>query len=1020
MRICVKTAMTDDAALELLLRTCARRETADAVALRLQRVVDATPASSFELFSAAAQEWTDESNGRVSSDTFLLLVIACKWEAHLAHFLLQHHARDAADSMCAMLDACERLAASGTALCTLPVLDALLATTVAFSIALSTGAQTDSTTLLAPLLQDGSLCCSECLHTRLPLLGLVCAHSAKSTHSSHDGASWSQFLHQLPTTLDVNKFDSKISQELCSAIAPLIAQHQRMLAALHLQDNECDGRSSDGGDVEHVHALMKKLQEATARALCGRSDSAAGPRSGVCACSLGHGGSVDQGQTSNSADDVLDVIQDQSALERYLLSKRSHTVADSQNDDSLQYPSRLLSSNARDEALDRDDPFAAFTNLLEALMSSSPPPSPDHVASVLQEVRDELTQTTDLNALGVHVSFLLSAQQQRKCNIEDTDAALAEQLNRQVLRAFNSLTHEAASVRALLLVAAFSPSAVLQELLQRSMVASEHVYTYAQVLELCPVLLNWTTGAPVPSRALIFALQSQLESLVADHRAFEAQSRHLLELLCALAGVAPHDSTIKSEERDGVVSVDKLLQGAILPACRSVFEQNDHESSTCQVAIDLCSFVRSFFQRAASSRRWRTASSGLGLLKDLVALFMRAYRRQVRGLQQQRLELSNALLLAIKDVIVRLGPRQLQSALLDAQAFDCSSETLDEKLLMLLAHCGSSVADEDRKPAVQDALSRLRVFAQLLATEDAPECSRPSADDAQRNVCLLLWKLLWSAVLHDADTLEHESWLSDEQVWVVVDRVACSTFTRTAAPCVAGNDSASMPISGRALIETELDRLLGFCHMELVASLVDRVLPALVMRIEPTRPARALQLSQLPFPDHERSDFTVDQDVGAAMGPQDALESETSVPYVLLKVVARSWSRAVLALECAEPLEREAAMQMARHFLVVCDRAISSSLSSLARLLSCLQWVCFAASVLSCTRRADNVVACDAIQNQLDVFLLRLVHALSQTRAATDADALFSQHFIASWMALLPTESYAQVRNVLVSANDAP
>ncbi|GAB9469228.1 hypothetical protein Gpo141_00006512 [Globisporangium polare] len=108
---------------------------------------------------------------------------------------------------------------------------------------------------------------------------------------------------------------------------------------------------------------------------------------------------------------------------------------------------------------------------------------------------------------------------------------------------------------------------------------------------------------------------------------------------------------------------------------------------------------------------------------------------------------------------------------------------------------------------------------------------------------------------------------------------------------------------------------------------------------------------------------------------------------------------------------------MGRHFLLACDRAVSDSKSSLAGLLNCFQWVCCMLDLLSIRGdRMKKLETYKSITRQLNVTLLRLLHLLSQIQVTSEADASFSQRFVALWMAQLPQDSFEQAHNFLSSA----
>lgn len=984
--------------LEPLLHACARwngdvLKAVDAVKAQLQ--CDAL-GSSDDLFMIAARQWNGRKDTSISTLRFLVLVVACEWESQLLQFLLQHHASDAVDDVNALYSVCVPILQSNAAAVVLPVLDVLLAAVVAFTLAYSHVSQLEEepSNPVHPQLLNQVPRCPSCLSSRFPLAGSIMSDHTES-QLSNDPDHWTRFL-ELSSGLDARKFDSKRGRALSSAVAQVVEQQQRLLAVARLSR---DPSRDDAGDDDVLRAAVEKMHDVATQVLHTMSLYAAANTCGKCIDRQDAGiAAMPWAPAHDKGVAEIDLIPDDAALEIYLLgqARRVTTAAD------------LATKEPKAPDINMDDSSTGSTDELDVscfqkllkILSTDTSLSTHTLGGVVQKTEEELSLIADQNVLGVQVSFLLAAQMRSQRRISELDGEVNKSLTRQVLREFNSLTDGAEncdrSVRALLILSGFCPSLVLREIVSRAMTAPQQVQTYVQILELCPLLTGWTVEGRT-SPLLICELQSTLRDLVSAESSFEAQRPQLLSLMCALAGVGVNSSA-------AVLGVQTLAQEVLLPVFSSFARQEEDKaaamgettierSNTLKVA-NFFAFLRAFFSCAVADIASRALDSET--TKTVLALLLEVYGIHCGSLTVEKVELRNTLLLTIKDLLKSISSldHAVVSDILKKTVYGFAG-SLDEPLVMLVAHFS---------PETQHTDEVVTLFQKL----DDPVAAQHSALDleqASRATRLLLWKLLWSTASPSDKSLTSQSqnhpFLSDERAWELLKRLAMEVLVVSSVTVVFG----------RALVQKELACLMLVCRTSLFTSLSERVLPRLVQILDQLAPLAAPEL-KLPEQLRLRLDT---KDIYPAISA--ALECDLPVSHLVMKLVSRSWSLLIISSEHFGVSESELVLQMGRHFLVSCDHAISDSKSSLAGLLDCFQWVCFVMCVFSSLDdRTKELETYNSTASQLNVTLLRLLHLLSQIILPSEADASFSQQFVASWMVQLPQGTFEQARDFISSA----
>lgn len=963
----------------------------DALRAELQHMVTR---NSDELFAVAAQRWNDPKDVSVSTFRFLALVVACEWESQLMQFLLQHHVSDAAGNVSALAQVCVQISQSSAATVLFPVLDALLATAAVFTLAYSRGPQfeDDSSGFLRSLHLSPVYRCPSCSSSRFPLADSVMSDYTEISNTSEQDR-WTRFL-ELSRGLDAMRFNSKSGRAIYSAAVQVIEQQQHLLVLVRLD------RDTSKGDGDILRVAIEKMRSVATQVLRVTSQYEGANACGRCADLS----SADSPATPRAPADVkdageLDFIPDDTALESYLMGQ-----AQCGNTEATIEAAAVNTMVEGISAYSMSD--TGFQKLLKALTTQSSL-SIHTVSDLVQKTQEEMSAIADLDVLGIQVSFLLSAQMSSTRRVAELNSEISKSLTRQVLRVFNSLTDGAEdcdrSVRMLMIPSGFCPSLILREIVSRTMTAPQQVQIYVQVLQFCPLLAEWTDEGATSSM-LTCELQSALRDLVGAEESFETLKPHLLALLCTLSDIGESDSAMRRPDSAAIVSVQTLVQEVLLPVLSGLASQLDGEgtsvvateatttdrSSLLQMS-NFFAFLHDFVRHAASDTHWRSLDARSQTTKALLAPLLRVYQGQCGPLTVEKAELQNTLLLTMKDLLGATSSlKQAVVSEIIKTSVDDEGENLDAPVLMLIAQFSRDAHDWEK-------LATLRHLLQDLDGLLVIDKSGLNPETASRAICLLLWKLLWSATTTSNTSQPQDSpVLSDERAWELLELLA-SDF------CVV---SSPIAISGRVLVQKELARLMLTCRASLFNFLNDGVLPRLVQMLEQPATSISVKLPKQMATQLDTEDTLTAQPV--------VLSCELPVSHLVVKLVSRLWS---LFLTSSKHSKCELMLQMGRHFLVSCARAVADSKSSLAGLLNCFEWVCFMLCLLSTQDdRMKELEIYESTTRQLNVTLLRLLHLLSHIQVPNEADASFSQRFVASWMAQLPQDSFEQARNFVSSA----
>ncbi|KAF1318244.1 hypothetical protein FI667_g14091, partial [Globisporangium splendens] len=936
------------------------------------------------LFKDARRRWADQKDPNVSTDRFALLVIACGWEELLEQFLLQNHAADALADMQSLLRVSERLSVSSASPLMPPLLDALLTVALLFIFGYE---QSDDTARHTRFLEDIAPSPFDCSCVRFPSATSTLSQHIKQQNESSDDA-WKDFF-ELPIALDDRKFNSKSGRALGAALLQVTEQQDHILALAHGRcGNDPNHLGSQHDDESRV--VLEQLWEVAHEVL--KVGSAASTTEGCVEC-ISKTSSGNAKSPSETHDQVT-IIFDDASLESYLTQKAapdSHAVSKSRE----VIPA---SCHENQQAGDlKDSGMRHFTQLLSELHCEPSLTKETQIAEVVPTAQEELLTLTDLNVLGIQVSYLLAAQLRSNKRISETDSKTHRRCTRQVLRVFNSLTdgsdvQQQHRISELVMLAGFCPSEIIQEILHRSMVTPQYNHMYTQVFQVCPILLEWRQEGNNES-LVILELRKIFKEMIAAPNLFESQSRNFVELLRAFTR-APKSTTGRAGGA-AVIQVQHLIQDVMIPVHQMLLEDEK------EVAKYYFRMLREFIGCCVSDSRWARSASGTSALKALLELLTSAYARELKVDSPSSLPLTNTLLLSIKDLVI------LARSLSESSVFDAISsilvdwDELDDPLLMLLAH---AVPTHDVSLSRRE-LHPLRLLSKSLdKSATAEKAVNLDVDSTSEALRLLLWKLLWESVCSEAgensiaSSQQSQPLITKARAWELLEFVAEQSFE----DAVDDNESSSM--AGSILIQREMTQVMLRCGPLLFSALYTEVLPKLAK----------YDTLLLQFPDERLRQFESNDDEASSL----STSLRTFQPsHAIMKYVIECWTSQVISGGRSDGSQDNLAafLEMARHVLVSIDNAVSTSTSSLFELLYCFQWVCYTIWIID-TSYLREFESSHSTRNQLEIAVLRLLYLLDQVQVATQECAKFSRRFVASWTAYLPHKSYEQVCNFVSSA----
>lgn len=964
------------ALLESLLQICGRGNqdpVAAALAVRTFLPEDASLERREELFRSVRRRWTNRKDTRVSTDTFVLVITACGWEDLLVQFLLQNHVADALDDVRALLPACQRLVASGAAALTFRVLDAFLTVVLLFIC----GSDVDFSRHVRLLEEVTS---SPCACSRFPSAASILSEQGKRQSESKDD-SWKDFF-QLPTAVDERKFNTKSGRVLGPTIVQVVEQQEHMLS---LSRRRCEGSSPFDFQSNEPQMVIEQLWELAHEVL------EIGSSLRATSCCVGCvGKQSDEDVDLTALHDQINRIADDTSLERYLTQKAagSDGVARSQ----VAQPVLLQADDPRESELRHFHQLLGEVHCGVTRRSS--------IADLLPKAQDELSGIEDLEVLGIQVSLLIAAQLRSKQRILDVDSEIYTSCKRQVLRVFNSLTDGSDvrhDLRALTVLAGFCSSQMILEIVHRSMVSPQYSHIYIQVFALCPLLLDWRVeGCKEP--LMILELQKTFKGIITEPKLFETQRQHFLALLCALTGLTSTEETPRGRIA-AVLQIQSLVEDVVIPVHEMLVQEEKEmpdKSERFQYKSNYFGVVQEWIHRInVSDPRWKRSASTVQAIQPLLAVLTSTYVGETGVISARTLSLKNTLLLSIKD-LVGMASSLTEPVLLDTILSDCTtSDTLDEPLLMLI---------EQVLPTNDSWLDRrefqsLQKVSEWFDKESTSERMTVEVNDASDAVRLLLWKLLWGSVCTETEqnaSPQRHRLITDARAWQLMDFVASQPFDHA-------SDSKTWVAMGRAVVQREVAHVLLLCGPSLFPSLYTGVLPNLA-KYE-TSFSHALQFPAEILLQSESSDCTKSLDCPLC---------SVQPAHEVLKYVVKCWSVVAISSGRCRDFQDQVVLEMARHVLASIDHAISASKASLSGLLYCFQWLCYAVWVIDSSHLKESS---QAIKNQLDIALLRLLYVLDQTQVTVEEDASFSKRFVASWISYLPQESYEQAFNFVASAN---
>ncbi|RLN67273.1 hypothetical protein BBJ28_00023329 [Nothophytophthora sp. Chile5] len=906
-----------------------------------------------ECFAGVRRQWECSGDGD-GAKSFVLLIIGCRLEERLLTWLLQTHVTDATEDLQKLVAVCEDpyLSTSNDALLK-PVLDALLAAAILRAARCERNAeQLDVQCAALTVAMETSVFVNS--NARFVLRALTECHLKREGAT----AAWRQFV-ALPHALDHRLFNSRDGRTFLEAANDVIDQQQVNLAASLGPKTETDEEAGDGAKSgEVLWGLAGRLVD--------RMVLIPTPNDVVCV--------IHEAVSTDSAPE-LSFVCNSTGLEKYLASKTPPELPDT-FDTTARHGVESENSDIELSALEQLS--AACTSCTEDVSIAS---------ELLQKLVDELSAVETLEVLTVHVSFLLGLQMRlKRCLIASNDD-LKDVFERRIRRVFNCLTGDAQDrerAASLVVLSAFCPQQVIRQLLRGARADTRHHSFYLEVMHVSPLLLDWKEGASDETGPFLYQeLQRTIFEVSNDQNLFDTESHNLTAFLESLVGI------FSLTTATAIVTAGDLLQN-LIPLCSSVGNLRSEcgsrfgeEQVGARTQFNFYSILQLLVERLVTTNTKRDIAPDA--LRNMFAVVAGTYSTVAADTSPHGVLFREKLLLLLKD-IMGLAPDPAAVIALE------QSSPRDTPFLTLVDPFSNDL-DNDANVEKLRSLDVVRAYVDDERTEDHVNVL-PTAmvEDA---IQVLLWKLLWGSMYsaHISSRVQ----LTKTATWQLLDAIAVEYFEE-AAPSIS-------VVKGSVVIQNAVATMMLECGSALFQALYDHVIPSL-LKYEPAQEKDQEEVIKLPEW-VRRPEMNHEE---AMMQLKCQLLSAHRAMYYVVK----SWS--LIGAKNPELGTPPSAMivESLRHVICACNRTIAASQSSLSGQLYCFQWVCFLVST-AYGLQLDTLATWSVVQTQLELSLLRVMRHLDQLSGISEAQASFSQHFVASCLASIPTNHFGQVCNFLAS-----
>lgn len=899
------------------------------------------------LHTALYQRWTRMSD--LPTTSYVALVIGCDLTMNLRRTLQDMHVMDSLDDVqdivhCLTSNA-QYFVDSSSALPL--VTEVLLPVVIMFT-------WRSERNFLIRTLEEHSLLCSG-IRQSIKVNKLLYRSGDEDTE---DMDRWDQF-RRLPARLDEHKFQSKNGRVLVDVVKQVIEQQQYSLAKT--QNLQADDQFKE--DIEDDDSLQQMCDVAV-RALEYVTKE----------CSAGHCIHTGDLYTEEPLQALeLNLVADERSLEEYLKAKWQCDLSDYDTS----------SFEGKNDTIGLDEHKTTATEQLMALWDFNDSDTQD-LDGILVSVQQELLFIRDMETLSINASCLLSAREGREFN---GSSSFAVGIERQVQKIFNSLASDAVQehehVRSLVVLAAFSPARVIQEIVYGASLASQHHEFYMKVLYALPLLVEWQVHDTQPLAEFTRQARQILKDLVSDEDRFENRSVAFLDFCCRLSGVSGLDTPDNS--MGVLLSLDSCIQDVVLPVYSSLTMKQtkpDVYYTTTNVNEDnYFQFLYQLTERAVSSiqTHWELNST-----QNLFSQVLKAYA-DVRGdAASKRLDL---LLLTLKnamEMISRCGNPVLPVICDDLWSL------LDARCLELVAPFRPTEYSRS-----EQYMSKLLDLVRENKSDDWD--AMMIAEDAADTVEQLLWRILWNSMYSPQLTSSpcFQVMLRSEEIWAIIDSIA---------------DIDTGAFSGLNIIRREVKKLILACGSSLFVVAYESIL-LLLLKYD-VQAGEKQSASQLTLPRFVVKPQEIDESIWNMH-----IDGLISSAHDATNMVIQFWREQTSEYTADSP-SQDANLNLVAHIMECNNRAVTDSLSSLSGLLVCFRQLCFTAS-FAAEHLRESLDRDPFVQSQLDLALLRLLHLIGRANVSHAAEASFSAHFVACWLSILPESSYVEASRFLQSAQTA-
>ncbi|KAK1939225.1 hypothetical protein P3T76_008609 [Phytophthora citrophthora] len=587
-------------------------------------------------------------------------------------------------------------------------------------------------------------------------------------------------------------------------------------------------------------------------------------------------------------------------------------------------------------------------------------------SDILEKVFAELSAIKRVDTVSIHVSFLLGMQMRLKyCFIDHCKSSKLE-FERRIKRVLNRLAgkdQDLDHAASLIILSAFCPGQIIHECIRGARTGVLHHDLCLKVLQASPLLLEWHEASEDGSKNVFeLELQTAVLDISRNQGSFDRESHNVISFLLSLVGF---DGSTSLKRGTSLVTVSKLISGLVHPVWCCL-------NQSVEMQLNLLTLIQQLFQHfVATSAKLEISPASLQASFDLAFEALCSARNddpKVGALIRER------LLLILKNTM------ELMSDPVSMTRLEQLNNPLNASLWTLISLFSDELGNEELCKGLED-VAAVEAYMQTRSVDDT--LSLPKVISAIQG---LLWGLLWDSILSKNVSVES----TKSETWKFLDTIASFEF--------CGSESPDETIKGSFLIESAVAEMMLECGNVLFRALLCNIVPFL-LEYEPTE---NFQEEKLTIPQWATGKLPENPEI------QEQIPCWLVSTHLIMRYVAKSWGLSGLANRQLNAQSNVLVLTALTHVVTAHDQAITASKGSLSGTLFCIQWLSFLVSAAH-ELHFDTLSASSSVKTQLELSFLRLLHQLEHVKGISEAEAKFSQHFVAAWLGYLPVDQFEQV-----------